>query len=71
MKMRMKLRKKKRPRPFITENVQAFSFTRRAIVLGVGQGALATALGVRMGWLAIAENAHYKLLAESTGCRSG
>ncbi|HEX4736778.1 MAG TPA: penicillin-binding protein 2 [Allosphingosinicella sp.] len=59
------LRARKRHRPLITEHSQAFSFTRRAIVLGVGQGALATALGVRMGWLSIAENEHYKLLAES------
>jgi penicillin-binding protein 2 len=56
---------KKRRKPVLTENTQAFSFTRRAIVLGAGQGALATALGVRMGWLSIAENEHYKSLAES------
>jgi penicillin-binding protein 2 len=56
---------KKRGKPVLTENTQAFSFTRRAMVLGAGQGMLATALGVRMGWLAIAENEHYKLLAES------
>lgn len=59
------LRTRKRHRPPITEHSQAFSFTRRAMVLGVGQGFVATALSVRMGWLSIAENEHYKLLAES------
>ena len=52
------------PRP-VTEAQQAFSFTRRATVLGLGQAAVAAALGVRMGWLAIAENERYTDLAES------
>ena len=57
--------KRRRPRPVVTEHTQAFTFTRRAMVVGAAQGLVATALGVRMGWLAIAENEHYKLLSES------
>jgi penicillin-binding protein 2 len=49
----------------VTEAQQVFSFTRRAAVLGLGQAAVAGLLGVRMGWLAIAENAHYTDLSES------
>ena len=55
----------KRRRPPITEHSQAFSFTRRAIVLGGAQGVLASLLGIRMGWLSIEENEHYKMLSES------
>ncbi len=57
--------RKRRRAPPMTEHSQAFSFTRRAMVLGGGQALIATALSVRMGWLSIAENEHYKLLAES------
>jgi penicillin-binding protein 2 len=56
---------RKRRRPPVTEQSQAFSFTRRAMVLGGAQGLLASLLGVRMGWLSIAENEHYKILSES------
>jgi penicillin-binding protein 2 len=56
---------KRRNRPVITESSQVFTFTRRALVLGGLQGAMATALGARMAWLSIAENEHYKLLSES------
>jgi penicillin-binding protein 2 len=54
-----------RARPAITENSQAYTFTRRALVLGGAQGALAALLAGRMGWLSIAENEHYKTLSES------
>ncbi|MEA3037007.1 MAG: penicillin-binding protein 2 [Sphingomonadales bacterium] len=57
--------KRRRPRPPVTEHSQAFSFTRRAIVLGAGQGVVAAALGARMAWISIAENERYKLLSES------
>jgi penicillin-binding protein 2 len=57
--------KRRRARPVVTEHSQAFTFTRRAMVLGAAQGLVATTLGVRMGWLSIAENEHYKLLSES------
>jgi penicillin-binding protein 2 len=56
---------RRRARPVITENSQVYTFTRRALVLGGLQGAMATALGARMAWLSIAENEHYKLLSES------
>ncbi|HEY0413732.1 MAG TPA: penicillin-binding protein 2 [Allosphingosinicella sp.] len=56
---------KRRGRPVITEHSQAFTFTRRAMVLGGAQGVVAAVLGGRMAWLAIAENEHYKLLSES------
>ena len=49
----------------VTQQSQAFSFTRRALVLGWAQGGVAALLAGRMGWLAIAENEHYRLLAES------
>jgi penicillin-binding protein 2 len=56
---------KRRNRPVITENSQAFTFTRRAMVLGGAQGVLAAALAGRMAWIAIAENERYNLLSES------
>jgi penicillin-binding protein 2 len=56
---------RKRGRPVITENSQVFTFTRRALVLGGAQGALGALLAGRMAWLSIAENEHYKTLAES------
>jgi len=44
---------------------QAFSFTRRATLLGAAQAGVALLLGGRMAWLAIAENERYNLLSES------
>jgi penicillin-binding protein 2 len=52
------------PRP-TTEAAQSYSFSRRAMMVGGIQGAVALALAGRMGWLAVAENEHYKLLSES------
>lgn len=49
----------------VTQHSQAFTFTRRALVLGSLQGGVAALLGVRMAWLSIAENERYKTLAES------
>ncbi len=49
----------------VTEAQQNFSFTRRALVLGgfqIGVGALLTA---RMGYISIAQNERYTMLAES------
>src|SRR5207237_556865 len=56
---------KRKSRPLVTESNQAFTFTRRAMVLGGAQGVVAAVLGGRMAWLSIAENQHYKLLSES------
>ena len=49
----------------VTEAHQTFSFSRRAFALGVGQAAVGLTLAGRMAWLAIAENQHYQMMAES------
>jgi penicillin-binding protein 2 len=49
----------------MTEAAQSFSFSRRAVLLGFGQGAVGLALAGRMAWLSIAENEHYTTLSES------
>lgn len=51
--------------PAPTEATQQFSFTRRGLVLGSAQAGIGLLLGVRMGYLSIFEQEHYKLLAES------
>jgi len=59
----MKLWKARRA-PLVTESMQAATFSRRAFVLGAAQAGVATLLAGRMGYLAIAENQHYRELAE-------
>lgn len=49
----------------ITEAAQAYSFSRRALMLGGIQGAVGLVLAGRMTWLAVLENDKYRLLAES------
>ena len=49
----------------LTESSQAYSFSRRAWLLGLGQLGVGGLLIGRMGWLSIAENEHYNLLSES------
>jgi len=49
----------------VSEATQAYSFSRRAWLLGTAQGAVGVLLAGRMGWLAIAQNEKYNLLAES------
>ncbi|MGN6376196.1 MAG: penicillin-binding protein 2 [Sphingomonas sp.] len=55
----------KRPTRIVTEASQTYSFGRRAVMLGIGQGAVGLVLAGRMAWLSIAENQHYELLSES------
>ena len=52
-------------RPPITESSQAYTFTRRALVIGAAQAGLAALLAGRMGYIAIAQNQLYSDLAES------
>ena len=49
----------------VTEASQAYSFSRRAWLLGAAQGAVGLLLAGRMAWLAIYENARYTALSES------
>ncbi len=54
-----------RPTRIVTEANQSYSFTRRAVALGAIQGGVGLVLAARMGWLSIAENEHYQMMAES------
>jgi penicillin-binding protein 2 len=56
--------RRRRPPPLVTENSQAYTFTRRAMVLGAMQGGIAALLGGRMAYLSIAENERYELASE-------
>ena len=47
----------------VTEAMQAYSFSRRAWLLGAAQAGFATMLVGRMAWLAIAENDRYTAMA--------
>ncbi|GAA3715617.1 penicillin-binding protein 2 [Sphingomonas cynarae] len=49
----------------VTEAMQAYSFSRRAWLLGAAQAGFGTMLVGRMAWLAIAENDRYTAMAES------
>ncbi|RYY23115.1 MAG: penicillin-binding protein 2 [Sphingomonadales bacterium] len=49
----------------ITEASQAYSFSRRALVLGGLQGGVALVLAGRMAYLSVFENERYRLMAES------
>ena len=48
-----------------TSGTLANSFDRRSVVVGALQGGLGLLLATRMGWIAVAENARYKTMAES------
>lgn len=52
-------------RPMVTESAQNYSFSRRALLLGAGQGAVGLVLAGRMAWIAVAENQRYSLMSES------
>ncbi|UZK66583.1 penicillin-binding protein 2 [Sphingomonas sp. M1-B02] len=49
----------------VTEAAQAYSFSRRALLLGGAQAAVGVILAGRMTWLAVFENERYRLMAES------
>ncbi|MCH4892453.1 penicillin-binding protein 2 [Sphingomonas sp. SFZ2018-12] len=53
------------PVKIVTEAAQAFSFSRRAMFLTSAQAAVGVVLAGRMAWISVAENEHYRLLAES------
>lgn len=55
----------KRRHRIVTEHSQAYTFTRRAMLLGGAQAGVAALLAGRMAWLSIAENERYSVLAES------
>ena len=48
-----------------TAAAQAYTFSRRAWLLGTAQAGFGLLLAGRMSWLAIAENEHYRALSES------
>lgn len=56
---------RRRGPPLVTESTQSYTFTRRAMFVGAMEGSIALLLGGRMAWLSIAQNEHYKLMAES------
>jgi penicillin-binding protein 2 len=56
---------KKSYRPPATEAGLATSFSRRAMLIGAGQAAVAALLVGRMGYIAIAQNDRYREMAES------
>ncbi len=49
----------------VTEQSQSYSFSRRAVMLGVAQGGVGLMLAGRMAWLSIAQNEHYQAMSES------
>src|SRR5687767_4652899 len=54
----------RRNAPIVTETSQAGMFSRRAVVILGAQGTLGALLAARMGYIAIAENQRYAMLAE-------
>ncbi len=54
-----------RPTRIVTEANQSYSFSRRAVALAAAQGSVGLLLAARMGWLSVAENEHYQMMAES------
>ena len=49
----------------VTEAMQAYTFSRRAWLLGTAQAAFGGVLAARMGWIAVAQNQKYSALSES------
>ena len=64
----MKLPRRRRPAPpaaTVTQGRLRTSLDRRAVILGGLQGTVGLLLATRLGYIALVDNAHYKLLAES------
>jgi len=59
-----------RSRRIVTEQSLAYSFTRRAIVLGAAQAGVAALLAGRMVWIAVGQHDKYDKLAESNRVQS-
>ncbi|MBB4153176.1 penicillin-binding protein 2 [Sphingomonas jinjuensis] len=55
----------RRPPKVVTEAMQAYSFSRRAWLLGSAQLGVGALLAGRMAWLSIAQNEKYNTLSES------
>jgi penicillin-binding protein 2 len=66
----MKFGNGRRAGRLVTEAHQSFSFTRRALFVGVAQGAVGLTLAGRMAWLTVFEHDKYAALAESNRARS-
>ena len=49
----------------VTEGMQAYTFSRRAWLLGTAQAGFGLVLAGRMGWIAVAQNRKYSDLSES------
>ena len=52
-------KRRQRPPQIVTEAAQAFSFSRRATLLGGAQIAVGGMLAARMAWISVAENEKY------------
>jgi penicillin-binding protein 2 len=61
----VKTKRSRKPEKMLTDAQQQFTFSRRALFLGGTQLAVGGLLAARMGWISIAQNEKYALLAES------
>jgi penicillin-binding protein 2 len=59
------MKRPKRQRPAVTEAQQQFTFSRRSFFLNGVQLGIGGLLAARMGWISVAQNEKYSLLAES------
>jgi len=64
------MKRSDRSRRIVTEQSLAYSFTRRAIVLGAAQAGVAALLAGRMVWISIGQHDKYDKLAESNRVQS-
>jgi penicillin-binding protein 2 len=59
------LKKRRKSSPSNQENERLKVFSRRAFIVGLGQGALFSILGARLAWLQVAQSEKYKNLSEN------